>query len=108
MMGICVVYLVENADGYALMDLSVAQLKRFTVGHTVSMGAVQTMTSKPSDAWQHVIQDVGGERLSHVSHEHSKLLNLLLNQAVQDGCTQIATFDMESWPILPNWRRRHL
>lgn len=106
-LGICVVYLVKDADGEAILDFSFAQFARSTRGPYRIYGCA------PDDD-RKVLKRIArhgatvmrsGERHHNPSQEHSKLLDMLVDQAVADGCDHVVTFDMDSWPIIDGWDR---
>ena len=105
MLGICVVYLVTEADGYALLDHSVHQIKRLTRGPFRIYGCCpngddETIRRMTRNGIIH--QDIP-ERRPHISEEHSNLLDMLVDRAIRDDCTHVVTFDMDSWPICDGW-----
>lgn len=105
MLGICVVYLPQGADGMALLDRSVAQLQRTTRGPFRIYGCCpdnDAGTLRRLDDHGIASHRVG-ERHAIASVEHATLLNVLVDRAVADGCDHIATFDMDSWPVLEDW-----
>ncbi len=105
MIGICVVYLAHDSDGFALLDLSVAQLKRTTRGAFRIYGCCPDNDAETCRrmALHGIEVQAAGERDPDISREHSRLLNSLVDRAVSDGCEFIATFDMDSWPIQADW-----
>jgi hypothetical protein len=109
MLAICVVYLAHEAEGLALLDFSIAQIRRVTAGpyriHGCCPGNDAAIMRRL--AGQGVIVHEAPPRHEHISQEHSQLLNMLADRAKDDGCTHIATFDMDSWPVLPGWDERY-
>lgn len=106
MLGICVVYLVPDADSDCLLDLSVARLRATTSGPFRLYAAV-ARRSRPGTAAR--LREAGVE-LPPIERfheggtvEHAYLLDALVDHAVRDGCTHVVTFDMDSWPVVEGW-----
>lgn len=109
MLGICVVYLVQGPEGSALLDLSLTQIRRHTRGPHRIYGCCpdnDAATCRRLEEQGVVVLPVQ-ERNPDVSQEHSMLLDLLVDRAVEDGCDHVATFDMDSWPVLDGWDALH-
>lgn len=107
MLGICVVYLVKDADGEAILDFSFGQFARLTRGPYRIYGCCpdndRRILKRVARHGATVLR--AGERHHNPSQEHSKLLDMLIDQAVSDGCDHVVTFDMDSWPIVDGWDR---
>lgn len=107
MIGICVVYHVRDAEGVAILDASIAALRRMTRGPYRIYGVVPGADGRTIRRLRH--HGVLGLELSRpripgiAAIEHSTLLNALADRAVADGCSHVATFDMDSWPIVHGW-----
>lgn len=105
MLGVCVVYLVKDADGEAILDFSLGQLARLTQGPFRVYGCSPDNDRRILKRVQRHGATVlrSGERHHNPSQEHAGLLNMLVDQAVSDGCDHVVTFDMDSWPIVDGW-----
>jgi len=105
MLAICVVYLAHEVEGLALLDFSIEQIRRVTKGpyriHGCCPGNDDQIMSRLAN--HGVVVHEAPARHPHISQEHSQLLNVLVDQAKDEGCTHLATFDMDSWPVLPDW-----
>jgi hypothetical protein len=109
MLAICVVYLTHEAEGLALLDFSIAQIRRVTAGPYRIHGCCpgNDAATMRRLAHQGVVVHEAPPRHQHISQEHAQLLNCLVDRAVDDGCTHVAAFDMDSWPVLPGWDARY-
>lgn len=111
MVGICVIYLVDDPVGYRLLELSLDQIERTTAGPYRLYGCCpdgdpETLRRLAARGVEvHAAGDPARVREPQV--EHSELLNALADAAASDGCSHLATFDMDSWPILPGWDQRY-
>lgn len=105
MLGICVVYLAQGPDGFALLDCNLAQLKRHTRGpHRIYGCCPDNDAATCQRLTEHgVIVHPALERNPDISQEHSALLDALVDRAIAEGCDHVATFDMDSWPVLEGW-----
>lgn len=107
MLGICVVYLVTDSDGEALLDFSISEIAARTAGPYRLYGCCprnDRRTQKRVARRGATVLQSGG-RADNPSQEHSAMLNMLVDRAVADGCETVATFDMDSWPIADGWDR---
>ena len=112
MLGICVVYLAGKTDGEFLLKMHLLHLASNTSGPYRIYGVALRL----ADPLVRVLQE-GGVALPELpafepgnyegnakgSGEHSHYLDQLVDFAFQDGCTLVATFDMDSWPIAKAW-----
>ena len=106
-LGICIVFLVRDtdADGYALLDACIERIARHTRGPYRLYGSCpdgDAGTLRRLHEHGVTIVPVAG-RHPHISQEHSMLLDRLVDRAVADGCTHVATLDMDSWPVHDGW-----
>jgi len=112
MLGICVVYLVPDEVGEFLLRTNLHQLRAHTEGQHRIYGAALRL---PDASAQVLVQagvrlpqlpafDLAGyERNSKGAGEHSHYLDQLVDHAFADGCSHVATFDMDSWPVARGW-----
>ena len=109
MLAICVVYLAHEAEGLALLDFSIEQIRRVTTGpYRIHGCCPDNDPAIMSRLTSHgVVVHEAPARHSDISQEHSQLLNLLVDRAAEHGCTHVATFDMDSWPVLSGWDERY-
>lgn len=112
MIGICIVFLMTDEWGEFLAATAVRQLEATATGpfriyghalradqtqmHFLSGLKVTFPKLPPAPAAPETI-----------SKEHSYLLDQLTSIAFADGCRAVATFDMDSWPILRGWDRQY-
>jgi hypothetical protein len=104
--GICVVYMAGTPEQFGLLERSIAELQRMTAGPYRIYGIVPgNDPAVQRRLKRHPVTIVTGpsERYTIMHEEHSRLLDLLVDRAVADGCSHIATFDMDSWPLLRGW-----
>ncbi|MEM8660408.1 MAG: hypothetical protein AAGF35_05940, partial [Pseudomonadota bacterium] len=108
MIGICCVYLAESPTQLGILQTSLRQLRRTTQTPFKLYGAVPGASRQTlailEDADVRLVS-ANEKRLAPGHLEHSVLLDELINFAIRDGCTHIATFDVDSWPIAPGWDR---
>lgn len=107
MLGICVVYLLRYRDSEYFLHTSIARLKAYTKGPFRIYGAIArnsapTTAGLLAEAGITLVELTAKEELAGAS-EHANLLDLLVDNAVEDGCTHVATFDMDSWPVVDGW-----
>jgi hypothetical protein len=109
MLGICVVYLVSEVEGYDLLTLSLEQINRHTLEPYRVYGCCPNNDAKTLELMhRHNVEILPApERHADISQEHSRALDLLTDKAVKDGCTHVATFDMDSWPVFTGWDRMY-
>ena len=109
MLGICVVYLVSEIEGYDLLTLSLEQIKRRTSEPYRVYGCCPNNDAKTVELMHRYNVEIlaAPERHADISQEHSRSLDVLTDRAVEDGCTHIATFDMDSWPVITGWDRMY-
>ena len=105
MLGICIVYLVTDPGSAPLLRLSLEQFRRFTDGPYRIYGTVLRSPRKVSRLLRRE-----GVRLfdypdgsEHAALEHAGLLDRLVDEACNDGCDAVATFDLDSWPVMRGW-----
>lgn len=112
MLGICVIYLCSDESGEFLARKSIEQIKKHTWGEYRIYGHAP----RASDSFLEILRQSGviclpqkevpPEMIVPIKRgriEHSFLLNDLVSRAFNDGCDVIATFDMDSWPVMPGW-----
>jgi hypothetical protein len=112
MLGICVVYLFVHDLGDVLLRKSIEQIACHTRGPYRIYGCALRTTKEQKEAliragviclpFEH-----GTSPSSQLPKEHSSLLDRLVSHAFADGCDFVATFDMDSWPVLPGWDERY-
>ena len=112
MLGICVVYLVPDADAEFLLKMHLANLKATTEGPYRVYGVALRMAPGHEQYLRNagvVLPEVpphdpeNYKRNNREAGEHSHYLDQLVDVAFGDGCTHVATFDMDSWPIAKGW-----
>ncbi len=112
MLGICVVYLVPEGESNLLLKLHLHQIASTTEGryrvYGVALRAAEDLTRKLRDSGVNlpgIPEYVSGTYRAgtEVASEHSYYLDQLTDHAFRDGCTHVATFDMDSWPIQNGW-----
>lgn len=106
MLGICVVYHIPSPAVSHLLDVSIARIRATTRGAYRLYGAA-AFHSAPDTVDRLRAAGVelppieplegGGPR------EHAHLLDRLFDHAVQEGCTHVVSFDMDSWPVVGGW-----
>jgi hypothetical protein len=113
MLGICVVYLSLGDWGDFLQQKSIEQIARHTRSPYRIYGCVLRASKDQEDA----LKRAGGIRVpvgnvssppSQLQKEHGSLLDRLVSYAFADGCDYAATFDMDSWPLLPRWDEHYV
>jgi hypothetical protein len=118
MLGICVVYLVPDRESEMILKLSLRQLSATTrseyriYGVALRMDAAQIA---PLDGHGVLLPDIPSFETTEYfgtahpqSGEHIHYLDHLVDHAVRDGCTHIAIFDMDSWPISLGWDQHYI
>ena len=118
MLGICVVYLAPEADPESdwLLDMNLRQLAATTEGPYRVYGVALRLSEAQAQRLRaagvvlpaiapHQPADYEGNRPS--AGEHSHYLDQLVDAAFDDGCSCVATFDMDSWPISKRWDRHY-
>lgn len=106
LLGICVPYLVLNDVGWRLLEVSIERIRRRTHGPYRLYGAV-ALRNPPDLAARLRAAGVVVPDIAPFEHpgirEHSYLLDMLADHAIADGCTHVASFDMDSWPVADGW-----
>lgn len=109
MIGICVVFLSSDEWGSYLGEQCLLQIRRNTRGAYRIYGcAPRPSTDMAAFLERSAIINLpcpspaSGETWS-MGKEHSRLLDTMVSHAFDDGCRTVATFDMDSWPIMPGW-----
>lgn len=107
MLGICVVYLFPDDQSLALLDLSVSHLRRLTSGpYRLYATGLRLSELQQRQVESHNIDLIDLPDSGMVGGiEHSACLDLLFDAAFSDGCTKVATFDTDSWPVSLGWDR---
>lgn len=110
MLGICVIYLVPDTDTAPLVQISLDQIK----ANTHSPHRIYGCALRLQDPYRQQLVD-GGVALPYMPtfpypgiSEHAHYLDLLVDHAIRDGCTHVATFDMDSWPISAGWDSKYI
>jgi hypothetical protein len=115
-LGICVVYLVPSADAELLLQIGLRQLNAMTDGpyriYGVALRLSDELTHKLRGA-DVVLPEIppykpdeyAGNRKA--AGEHSHYLDQLVDFAFKDGCSRVATFDMDSWPLAQGWNSHY-
>lgn len=105
MLGICVIYLVPDAESACLLPLSIRQIKLHTRGDYRIYGCALRLGD---DQVAHLHRE--GVELPELTPspttgraEHAHYLDRLVDHAFAEGCSHVATFDMDSWPICEDW-----
>lgn len=100
-------YLVGESEGYDLLRLSLDQIKRHTTGAYRVYGCCPNGDPKTLELMnaRGVLTLPSPPRDKDISQEHARALDALVDRAIADGCTHVATFDMDSWPTLEAWDR---
>lgn len=109
MIGICIVFLVSDQWGEFLARKAVEQIKRHTGGPYRIYGCAPRASERHLDFLKQLnvtyvpAPDAFEGKPRSAMSEHSQLLNHLVSIALSDECDTIATFDMDSWPIVSGW-----
>lgn len=112
MLGICVVYLVADEVGELLLRMNLHHLRAHTEGphriYGVALRLPDALTQVLGQAGVRLpplptFDPAGYERNSKGAGEHSHYLDQLVDRAFADGCSRVATFDMDSWPVARGW-----
>ncbi|MEM1153858.1 MAG: hypothetical protein AAGI44_06930 [Pseudomonadota bacterium] len=109
MIGICCVYLAESPTQLGILQTSLRQLRRTTHTPFKLYGAVPGANAQTLDILKDAevrLVSANEKRITPGHLEHSVLLDELISFAIHDGCTHIATFDVDSWPIAPGWDKQ--
>ena len=99
------IYLVQDVESECLLRLSIDRIKLHTRGTYRIYGCALRLSD---DQIAH-LRSEGIELVAIAPSptvgkaEHSYYLDRLVDQAFADGCSNVATFDMDSWPILDDW-----
>ncbi len=105
-LGIACVYFY-GPDGGWILDLQLQYISRTLSGcdYTVYAGAnrLQSALREKLRVHPHVKVAELPSFDGSGGREHGFYLDLLLRQAVKDGCTHVAALDSDSFPVLPDW-----
>lgn len=112
MIGICIVFLISGPWGKFLAQTAVDQICRHTRGpHRIYGYALRAdddqMRFLSGLGLHSLITPDPTDQSDSVSREHANLLDRLTTIAFEDGCTAVATFDMDSWPTVSGWDVRY-
>lgn len=91
-------YIASTLDGYDYTVYAAANRLQPELRHTLEATPRVRIVSLPRYGG-----NVGGARAIEASFEHAFYLDLLLHEAVDDGCTHLAAIDADSFPVLPDW-----
>ncbi|MGQ0486463.1 MAG: hypothetical protein ACT4SY_14065 [Hyphomicrobiales bacterium] len=113
MLGICVVYLSLDDLGDFLQQKSIDQIACHTRSPYRIYGSALRTSKDQEDALKRagvicVPAGNGSGPARQQQDEHSYLLDKLVFHAFEDGCDFVATFDMDSWPVLPRWDEHYI
>lgn len=106
MLGICIAFRVTGPATTRLCDHSVARIRALTQGPyrlfgTIARGSLPDTAERLRAAGVELPDippfESGGTR------EHGYFLNAMVDHAVTEGCTHVATFDMDAWPVEDGW-----
>ncbi len=99
------IYLVQDAESACLLPLSIRQIKLRTRGEYRVYGCALRLSD---DQIAHLHRE--GVELPEIAPspktgraEHAHYLDRLVDHAFAEGCSHVATFDMDSWPIRDDW-----
>jgi hypothetical protein len=107
MLGICVVYLFPDEDSLTFLDLSLEHLRTLTDGPFRIFACGLRLTPEHEAR----LRDTGIDLIDVVPFEgkpqaeHASCLDQLIDAAFSSGCEQVATFDLDSWPVVAGWNR---
>ncbi|MCW5725430.1 MAG: hypothetical protein KIS81_10820 [Maricaulaceae bacterium] len=109
MIGVCIVFLLSDEWGEFLARRVVEQIEKHTTGPYQIYGYALRATKEQISLLSSLninllrIPSLPEKSTNHVSREHSSLLDHLVSHAFDDGCSFVATFDMDSWPVMTGW-----
>jgi hypothetical protein len=106
MLGICVPYLVIDDDTARLFMHSITRIRKHTRGLYRFYGAIAQRslpdTAERARAAEIELPDIPSFDRPGTA-EHGYLLDALVDHAVTEGCSHVATFDMDAWPVVDGW-----
>ena len=110
MLGICVVYLVPDTESSVLLRLSLEKLRAYTSGDFKIYGYPLRMEPDNLEILRKFMVEISDQQpesgpCTHISLEHSYYLDYLVDRAFAEGCTYVATFDPDSWPLVQDWNK---
>jgi hypothetical protein len=104
-LGITVVYFVKKDDGW-LIDLHLQYIRKYTpVPYKIYAGVERLLKEyrgKLEDSGDLIICDLSITK-DIAGKENSFYLEQLFHLAIDDGCTHIATFHVDSFPLESGW-----
>jgi hypothetical protein len=104
-LGICVVYLVPDRATLPLVRLSLDQIARCTRGpyriYGCALRSPREVRRRLERAGVRLIEST--EEFERPSQEHAALLDRMADAACADGCDAVASFDLDSWPVMEGW-----
>lgn len=109
-LGICVIYLPLNDHGDELIQISLERVARRTAAPFRVYGVALRCSAAQSDRIAaHGVHLVAADLPPQPDDvaEHGELLDLLAARAVADGCDFVATFDLDSWPVVDGWNETY-
>lgn len=109
MIGICTIFLFAGEWGEFLARQSIQKIRQ----HTRDEYRIYGYAPRASDRQIDFLSQLNiaclptpapkSDRPWSAMTEHSLLLDSLVSRAFADGCEFVATFDMDSWPIVNGW-----
>lgn len=105
MLGICIVYLFPDEGSRIFLDVSLSAFRAFTRGpYRIFACGVRLSVEDDKRIREHGIElaDIPPCDRSG-GYEHAYYLDHLVDMAFAAGCDRVATFDLDSWPVAPDW-----
>lgn len=105
-LGICCVYFY-GADGRWLLPMQLRFISETVAGYDYTIYAAANRLDselKKILAASSCVQIVElPDFVGDANHEHAFFLDRLIDRAISDGCTHVAAFDSDSFPIVQDW-----